>query len=85
VPNVNVTYAEMQSAARQLQIHARLYDPDLVSRAGLMPVMALAQRAGLAGLAGDNGRIGHRCGVNPHLKVPGIMAGMIGGADWARR
>jgi len=30
--------------------HASFDDPDLVSRAGLVPVMALAQRAGLAGL-----------------------------------
>jgi hypothetical protein len=29
--------------------HASFDDPNLVSRAGLVPVMALAQRAGLAG------------------------------------
>jgi hypothetical protein len=43
--------------------------------------MALAQRAGLAGLAGEHVRIGHRCGVNACLKVPCLVAGMIGGAD----
>jgi hypothetical protein len=32
-------------------------DPNLVSRAGLLLVMALAQRAGLAGLAGEQVRI----------------------------
>jgi len=32
------------------KIHARFDDPNLVSRAGLVPVMALAQRAGLAAL-----------------------------------
>ena len=31
--------------------HASFDDPNLVSRAGLVPVMALAQRAGLADLA----------------------------------
>jgi hypothetical protein len=63
------------------KIHATFDDPNLVSRAGLVPVMALAQRAGLAALTGEHVRIGHRCGVNPQVKVPGIVAGMIGGAD----
>jgi hypothetical protein len=63
------------------KIHATFDDPNLVSRAGLVPVMALAQRAGLGDLAGDHVRIGRRCGVNPQVKVPGIVAGMIGGAD----
>jgi hypothetical protein len=63
------------------KIHATFDDPHLVSRAGLVPVMALAQRAGLAGLAEDHVRIGGRCGVNAHLKVPCLVAGMIAGAD----
>jgi hypothetical protein len=63
------------------KIHATFDDPNLVSRAGLVPVMALAQRAGLAELAGEYLRIAGPCGVNPHVKVPGIVAGMIGGAD----
>jgi Transposase DDE domain group 1 len=63
------------------KIHATFDDPNLVSRAGLVPVMALAQRTGLADLVDEHVRIGHRCGVNPQVKVPGIVAGMIGGAD----
>src|SRR6266536_5522082 len=63
------------------KIHATFDDPNLVSRAGLVPVMALAQRAGLADLAGGHVRIARRCGVNAQVKVPGIVAGMIGGAD----
>jgi hypothetical protein len=63
------------------KIHATFDDPNLVSRAGLVPVMALAERAGLADLVDEHVRIGHRCGVNPQVKVPGIIAGMIGGAD----
>jgi hypothetical protein len=63
------------------KIHATFDDPNLVSRAGLVPVMALAQQAGLADLAGEHVRIARRCGVNPQVKVPGIVAGMIGGAD----
>jgi hypothetical protein len=63
------------------KIHATFDDPNLVSRAGLVPVMALAQRAGLAGLAGGQVQIARPCGVNAAVKVPGIVAGMIGGAD----
>src|SRR2546421_4797974 len=63
------------------KIHATFDDPNLVSRAGLVPVMALAQRAGLAALAGEHVRIARRCGVNAQVKVGCLVAGMIGGAD----
>src|SRR4029077_2986591 len=63
------------------KIRTTFDDPNLVSRAGLVPVMALAQRAGLGDLVAGHVRIGHRCGVNAEVKVPGIVAGMIGGAD----
>jgi hypothetical protein len=39
------------------KIQATFDDPNLVSRAGLVPVMALAQRAGLGDLAGEWVRI----------------------------
>jgi len=63
------------------KIHATFDDPDLVSRAGLVPVMALAQRAGLGDLASAHVRPAGRCGASPAAKVPAIVAGMIGGAD----
>jgi hypothetical protein len=61
--------------------HASFDDPNLVSRAGLVPVLRLAQRCGLADLVLERLRIADRRGVNAHLKVPGVVAGMIGGAD----
>ena len=61
--------------------HASFDDPNLVSRAGLVPVMALAQRAGLADLAGAHVRPGGPCGVNAQLKIPCLVAGMAAGAD----
>ena len=61
--------------------HASFDDPNLVSRAGLVPVMALAERAGLAGLVEERVRPGGECGVNAHLKVPCLVAGMAAGAD----
>src|SRR5690348_15111627 len=63
------------------KIHATFDDPNLVSRAGLVPVMALAQRAGLAALVEEHVRIARPCGVNAQVKVPVIVAGMAGGAD----
>ena len=61
--------------------HASFDDPNLVSRAGLVPVMALAQRAGLADLAEAHVRPGGECGVNAQLKIPCLVAGMAAGAD----
>ncbi len=61
--------------------HAFFDDPNLVSHAGLVPVMALADRAGLADLAAEHVRPGGDCGVNAHLKVPCLVAGMAAGAD----
>jgi hypothetical protein len=61
--------------------HASFDDPDLVSHAGLVPVMALAERAGLGELAAEHVRPGGDCGVNAHLKVPCLVAGMAAGAD----
>jgi hypothetical protein len=63
------------------KIHATFDDPHPVSRAGLVPVMVLAQRAGLADLTGEHVRVTRRCGVNTLVKVPGLVAGMIAGAD----
>ncbi len=61
--------------------HASFDDPNLVSRAGLVPVMALAQRCGLADLAAGHVRTGRPAGVNADLKVGCLVAGMVAGAD----
>ena len=61
--------------------HASFDDPNLVSHAGLVPVMALAQRAGLGELVAEHVTPGGECGVNAHLKVPCLVAGMAAGAD----
>ena len=52
-----------------------------MSHAGLVPVMALAGRAGLGDLAAEHVRQAGECGVNAHLKVPCLVAGMAAGAD----
>ena len=56
-------------------------DPNLVSRAGLVPVVALAERAGLPELLAEHVRPGGGCGVNAPLKIGCLVAGMAAGAD----
>ena len=51
------------------------------THAGLVPVMALAQRAGLGDLVAGQVRPGGQCGVNAAAKVPCLVAGMAAGAD----
>ena len=55
-------------------------DPNLVSCGGLVPVMALAQRCGLGELAGRLTLRGEGS-ANPSVKVAGLVAGMLAGAD----
>jgi len=60
-------------------------DERLVSCAGLVPVMALAEQAGLRKLIAERVRIGETrvgsAGVNPAGKVTSIIAGMAASAD----
>jgi len=56
-------------------------DPNLVSHAGLVPLAALAGRAGLHDLAGAHVRPGGDQGANAGLKVACLAAGMAAGAD----
>ena len=56
-------------------------DPNLVSCAGLAPVLELAQRAGLHELVTEHVRIDKPGGGNAVLKVLALVAGMIAGAD----
>src|SRR3984893_7726149 len=64
-----------------LKTHAMFDDPNLVSLAGLVPVVALVGRCGLAALVREQLTIASRTGVNPDLKVPCLVAGMAAGAD----
>jgi hypothetical protein len=62
-------------------VSARFDDPNLVSHAGLVPVMRLAQDAGLGELADQLVRLGESRGANAGAKVGSIVAGMVAGAD----
>lgn len=61
--------------------HASFDDPNLVSRGGLAAVMALAERAGLHALVREHVNPAGPCGMNAAVKMPGIIAGMVAGAD----
>ncbi len=56
-------------------------DPNLVSAAGLVPVMALAEKAGLAQLADAWLTVPTDKGANAGLKVCSLVADMVAGAD----
>ena len=56
-------------------------DPNLVSAAGLVPVLALADRAGLRELADGHLSVPTDKGSNAGLKVVSLVAGMVAGAD----
>jgi hypothetical protein len=56
-------------------------DPRLVSHAGLVPAMRLAELVGLERLAAHHVRVNTAVGANPGVKVGSLIAGMIAGAD----
>jgi len=62
-------------------IDVRFDDPNLVSCAGLVPVLAVADRCGLATLLHDRLKLAAKGGANAAAKVFALVAGMICGAD----
>ena len=62
-------------------LSATVDDPNLVSRAGLAPVLALAERASVAGLVAKHLTLPGEAGANADLKVTSLVAAMVAGAD----
>ena len=56
-------------------------DPNLVSCAGLVPVLDLAERCGLHRLVADTVTVSGPAAANAAVKVPALVAGMVAGAD----
>lgn len=71
----------MRSSHKARAVSVRFDDPNLVSNVGLVPVMRLAQDAGLLDLADERVRLGSTAGSNAGAKVSSIVAGMVAGAD----
>jgi hypothetical protein len=61
--------------------HAVFDEPNLAPRAGLVPVMRLAERVGLSTLAGEHVHPDGPAGANPDIKIGCLVAGMAAGAD----
>ena len=55
-------------------------DPNLISCAGLVPVLALAERAKLHDLVDEHVRVPGSVGSNPAPKIAALIAGMVAGA-----
>lgn len=71
----------MQFKHAPAAVSAAFDDPNLVSAAGLVPVLRLAQAAGLADLARDRLTVPTDKGSNAGAKVSALVAGMLAGAD----
>src|ERR687898_1715203 len=62
-------------------VSATFDEPNLVSAAGLVPLMALAGKAGLGELAEERLSVPTDKGANAGLKLSSLVAGMAAGAD----
>ena len=71
----------MQLSHTRAATSAVFDDPNLVSCGGLVPVLALADAAGLSELADAHLSVPTDKGANAGLKVTSLVAGMVAGAD----
>jgi hypothetical protein len=61
--------------------NATFDDPNLVSHAGLVPAVRLAQNVGLEDLVAEHVQVAAKVGTNADLKIGSLVAGMIAGAE----
>src|SRR3954453_6613272 len=71
----------MQLSHTRPVVSATFDEPNLMSAAGLVPLMALARRAGLRELADERMSVPTDKGANAGLKLSSLVAGMAAGAD----
>jgi hypothetical protein len=71
----------MQLSHRSSLLSARFDEASLVSAGGLVPVLGLAQRAGLQALAEEHLTVPTDKGAHAGSKVAALVAGMVAGAD----
>ena len=71
----------MQFKHAPAAVSAVFDDPNLVSAAGLVPMLRLAQQAGLAELVQGRLTVPTDKGSNAGAKVSALVAGMLAGAD----
>src|SRR3954468_19594826 len=73
--------SRMQLSHRRPVGGASFDEPNLVSSAGLVPVVRLAEQAGLRELADARLSVPSDKGANAGAKVAALVAGMVAGAD----
>jgi hypothetical protein len=74
----------MRSSHTAAAVDVAFDDPNLIADAGLVPVVALAERIGLPDLVAEHVAIvdaANSAGANPMAKVMSLLAGMVAGAD----
>ena len=71
----------MQFKHAPAAVSAMFDDPNLVSAAGLAPMLRLAQRSGLDRLSQSRLTVPTDKGANAGSKVMALVAGMLAGAD----
>src|SRR3954468_22134481 len=71
----------MQLSHTRPVVSATFDEPNLVSAAGLVPLMALAGKAGLRELVDERLTVPTDKGAHPGLKLSSLVAGMAAGAD----
>src|SRR4051812_6168790 len=71
----------MQLSHTRPVVSAVFDEPNLVSAAGLVPLMALARRARLCELADERLSVPTDKGAHAGLKLSSLVAGMVAGAD----
>ena len=71
----------MQLSHSRRVVSAVFDEPNLVSAAGLVPVLKLSSTVGLRSLADEFLTVPTDRGANPGLKLSSLVAGMVAGAD----
>src|SRR5690348_17859588 len=71
----------MRLSHARAAISVRFDDPNLVSCAGLVPVMALAARCGLTALLVETLTLAGKGTANAAAKIQTLIGGMVTGAD----
>src|SRR3954470_15708983 len=71
----------MQLSHTHPAVSATFDEPNLVSAAGLVPLMAVARKAGLRELADERMTVPTDKGAHAGLKLSSLVAGMAAGAD----
>jgi hypothetical protein len=71
----------MRASHNPAAVSVTFDEPNLVSCAGLVPVMRLAERIGLSRVASGLVRVPGSVGAHAGAKVSSIVAGMLAGAD----